>query len=84
MNLQSEWTQLASYTNSYEAEFVAVGLKESGIPVMVRGLEVGIWGPGHAGPTTTGPSVWVPEDRLEEARELLPPIVESAESQESD
>lgn len=73
MSPQSEWTLLASYINSYEAEFSAAALKESGIPVMVKGLDVGIWGPGHAGPTTTGPSVWVPEDRLEEARELLPP-----------
>jgi Putative prokaryotic signal transducing protein len=83
MNPQPEWTLLASFTNSYEAEFAATGLKESGIPVMVRGLDVGIWGPGHAGPTITGPSVWVPENRLEEARELLIPIGESAESEES-
>lgn len=84
MSTQPDFTLLASYTNSYEAEFVAATLKESGIPVLVKGLDVGIWGPGHAGPTISGPSVWVPEDRLEEARELLVPMTESAEVEESD
>jgi hypothetical protein len=84
MSLQLEWVQLASYTNTYEAEFAAATLEENGIPVLVKGLEVGIWGPGHAGPTTTGPSLWVPEDRLEEARELQPPIDESVEPEEQE
>ena len=63
-------------TNTYEAEFAAATLEGSGIPVQIRGLEVGIWGPGHAGPTVTGPSLWVPEDRLAEARDLRPPLAE--------
>ena len=83
MDPQPEWALLASFRNSYEAEFAAAGLKESGIPVLLKGLDVGIWGHGHAGPTITGPSVWVPENRLEEARELLIPLGESAEPEAS-
>lgn len=82
MSLEPEWTLLASYTNTYEAEFATAALKENGIPFLVKGLDVGIWGPGHAGPTTPGPSVWVPADRLKEARELQPPIDESAGAEE--
>lgn len=74
MNPQSEWALLASFSHSYEAEFAALPIRDNGIPVLIKGLEVGIWGPGHAGPTTEGLSVWVPENRLEEARELLIPM----------
>ena len=58
------------------------------IPAQVRGHEVGIWGPGYAGRTVTGPTVWVPGNRLEEARELRVPFdelgIQTAESEESD
>ena len=73
MSTEPAWVMLASYRYSYEAEFAAARLEEADIPVLIQGLEVGLWGPGHAGPTITGPSVWVPDDRLGEARDLLTP-----------
>jgi len=46
-------------------------LDEAGIPSMVKGLEVGIWGPGWGGPVPRGVSIFVPSDRLDEAMQLL-------------
>jgi hypothetical protein len=85
MSHEPEWALLSSYSSSLEAELAIGALEGNGIPAQIRGLEVGIWGPGHAGRTVTGPAVWVPEDRLEEARELRLPVVElDDEPDESD
>ena len=88
MSLEPEWVLLESYANSLEAELTVTALQSSGIPAQVRGLEVGIWGPGPAGKTVTGPTVWVPGNRLEEARDLRVPFdelgIELTESEESD
>jgi hypothetical protein len=71
MNSECEWVQLASYDFGYEADLTEATLKEAGIPVVVKGREAGIWGPGFAGPPSQGLSVWVPEDYLFDARALL-------------
>lgn len=85
MSLEPEWALLSSYSSSFEAELAMGALEGNGIPAQIRGLEVGIWGPGYAGQTVTGPTVWVPEDRLEEARELRLPFIEpDDEPDESD
>ena len=39
--------------------------------MLVKGRESGIWGPGFAGRTSQGLSVWVPEEHLIEARSLI-------------
>lgn len=67
----SDWSLVARYTHGYEVDFAESTLQEAGIPVVVRGREAGIWGPGFAGPTSQGLSIWVPEDRLDDARDLL-------------
>ncbi|CAN5641988.1 hypothetical protein BH23GEM6_BH23GEM6_19160 [soil metagenome] len=72
-----EWMLLASYDFGYEADFAEAMLKGAGIPVVVKGREAGIWGPGFAGPTSQGLSVWVPQTQVEEARELLQPDSEA-------
>lgn len=71
MSTNREWTRLASFDFGYEADFAEVTLEEAGIPVLVKGREAGIWGPGFAGRTSQGLSVWVPEDRLADARAVL-------------
>ena len=71
MNSDREWVQLASYDFGYEADLAEATLKEAGIPVLVKGRESGIWGPGFAGPSSQGLSVWVPDDSLMDARALL-------------
>jgi hypothetical protein len=71
MGKESSWTLLASYDHGHEVDFAEATLSEAGIPVLVKGREAGIWGPGFAGPSSQGLSIWVPEEQLTEARDLL-------------
>ena len=66
-----EWVPLASYAARFEIEIPVKHLENAGIPVVVKGEEAGIWGPGFAGPTSQGITLMVPKERREEARELL-------------
>ncbi len=67
----SGWALLARYDFGYEVDFAEATLTAAGIPVLVKGREAGIWGPGFAGPPSQGLSVWVPEARLSDARGLV-------------
>jgi hypothetical protein len=62
---------VAGYAALYESELPRQRLEAAGIPVIIKGVEAGIWGPGFPGPTSTGITLLVPEDRLDEARDLL-------------
>jgi hypothetical protein len=65
------WVPVAGFGAVYEAEMAKARLERAGIPCIVRGSHVGIFGPGFAGPTPHGVQLVVPEDRLEEARAIL-------------
>jgi hypothetical protein len=71
MSAETAWRPVASYGALFEAELPRQHLENAEIPVLLKGVEAGIWGPGFAGPTSRGITLLVPEDRLEEARELL-------------
>lgn len=73
MTRDLRWIPLAEYSTSYEAEFAAEILRDAGIPVLLSGPEIGIFGPGFAGPTSRGVTLLVPADALDDARELLDP-----------
>lgn len=73
MTRDLRWTPIAEYGASYEAELAAGILRDAGIPVLVQGPEVGIFGPGFSGPTSRGVRILVPVEMLEEARDLLDP-----------
>ncbi len=73
MTVDNAWKLLASFDFGYEVDFAEATLAGAGIPVVVKGREAGIWGPGFAGPSSQGLSVWVPAERIAEARELLDP-----------
>ena len=77
MSTESGWTLLSSYDHGHEADFAEATLGEAGIPVLVKGREAGIWGPGFAGAPSQGLSLWVPEERLADARDLLGPDPEA-------
>lgn len=68
---RKDWEAIASYSATYETEIPVQQLEAHGIPVLVKGSEAGIWGPGFAGPTSRGLTLMVPADRAGEARELL-------------
>jgi hypothetical protein len=78
MTVDNAWKLVASFDFGYEVDFAEATLSGAGIPVVVKGREAGIWGPGFAGPSSQGLSVWVPADRIAEARELLEPGAEPA------
>lgn len=71
MNDSTDWVPVAEYAALYESELPRQQLEAADIPVLVKGVEAGIWGPGFAGPTSRGITILVPEDRLDEARDLL-------------
>jgi hypothetical protein len=65
------WVALAEYGSRLEADFVNGILEEAGIPVLVKGPITGVFGPGFAGATAEGVTLFVPKDRLEDARDLI-------------
>ncbi len=67
-----EWVVLAEYGAVYEAEIAAGRLESAGIISHIDlGGAVGIFGPGHTGASVRGVTLYVPSDRLAEAREAL-------------
>jgi hypothetical protein len=73
MNETPEWRQLAEFGGGVDADVAEAVLRAHGIPVIRRGPEVGIFGPGFTGPTAHGVSLLVPADRLAEAQAALEP-----------
>ena len=71
MNDELHWVPLARYDFGYEADLAEATLSEAGVPVLVKGREAGIWGPGFAGAPSQGLSIWVPDGRLGDARDAL-------------
>lgn len=71
MTEEADWTLVSTFSYGHEVDFAEATLVEAGIPVLVKGREAGIWGPGFAGASSQGLSIWVPEHRLSDARDLL-------------
>jgi hypothetical protein len=65
------WTKIRVFPSRLEAEAVGNALENQGIPVLMKGDDLGIFGPGHSWATPQGVSLWVPTEHLEEVRELL-------------
>lgn len=70
--MESQWQLLRSYPSLVEAEFDKERLEEAGIPVLVKGPESGIFGPGFSGPSAFGVDLMVPRERVAAAREIAP------------
>ena len=69
--MQAEWIKLATFTSGLDADIARATLEEADIPVQVRGLHVGIFGPSFQGAVPGGIDVYVPSPELPRARELL-------------
>lgn len=67
----SRWTLLREFAAQFEADLAVGVLERNGVPVRVDGAPVGIFGPGFSGATSSGVRVLVPDDRVDEAKELL-------------
>ena len=67
-----EWVKLVNVAMGFEAEMLVERLKSSGIEAIARGNDiVGIFGPGFQGATARGVDVLVPDEQMNEAREVL-------------
>ena len=67
-----QWALLTIVYTGLEADTIRATMEMEGIPVLVQGYQVGMWGSGFQGPISEGAKVLVPESALERARELLP------------
>jgi hypothetical protein len=67
-----KWALLKTVYSGLDADTIRAVMEDAGIPVLVRGYQVGMWGSAFQGPLTEGADVLVPETALERARELLP------------
>ena len=74
--------KIASFHSRLEAETIGHALDQFGIPFLVRSDDLAIFGPGHIGHTPQGATLWVPEDRQAEVRELLTCVFEKPKEQE--
>jgi hypothetical protein len=70
--MSEQWAVLTTVYTGLEADTARATLETEGIPVLVRGFGVGIFGLGFQGPIPDGAEVLVPESALERARELVP------------
>ena len=70
--MAEQWVVLTTVYSGLEVDTVRAVLESEGIPVLVRGYQVGMWGSGFQGPISEGARVLVPESAIDQARELLP------------
>jgi hypothetical protein len=71
--MPAQWVKLATFTSGLDADLARATLEEADIPVQVRGLPVGVFGPSFQGAVPGGVDVYVPSPELDRARDLLEP-----------
>jgi hypothetical protein len=69
---EQQWALLTTVYTGLDVDVVRATLETEGIPVLVRGFQVGMFGTGFQGPINQGAKILVPESALERARELVP------------
>lgn len=69
--MTSDWVIVARYSSRTEAELFSAILEREGIPVVTRGSDVGIFGPGFSGATALGVQLLVHSQDVDRAQELL-------------
>ena len=77
-----EYVEIARFGSRLEAETIGHALDQFDIPFFVESTDIGVFGPGHTGATPGGAGLCVPEDRAEEASELLHCAVRPEEADE--
>jgi len=68
---EAHWVRIATCSTVFQAEQLRNTLDSAGIPVFMRGLQPGIFGPGFQGVMPGGIDVCVPSPELDAARELI-------------
>src|SRR5690554_755267 len=65
------WSLLTAASTTLEAEMMKQTLESENIPVLIRGTYSGVFGGAYQGPVPGGVQILVPEEELDNARELL-------------
>jgi hypothetical protein len=65
------WSLLTAASTTLEAEMMKQMLESENIPVLIRGTYSGVFGGAYQGPVPGGVQILVPEEELDNARELL-------------
>ena len=73
-----DFVEIARFSSRLEAETVGHALDQYDIPFLVQSPDIGMFGPGMIGTSPAGASLLVPQNREEEARELLNCVVSGA------
>jgi hypothetical protein len=69
--MSEQWALLKTVYTGLDADTLRAALEAEGIPALVRGYQVGMFGSGYQGPISEGADILVPESALERARELF-------------
>jgi hypothetical protein len=72
MRQTPQWARLTTVYSGLAVDTIRATLELEGIPVLVRGHQVGMFGSGFQGPISEGAEILVPESALTRARELIP------------
>ncbi|MGQ0561663.1 MAG: hypothetical protein ACT443_07300 [Gemmatimonadota bacterium] len=68
--MSDDWTVVANYASTTEADIYIAILRAAGIPAVLR-ADIGIFGPGFSGATPRGAAIAVPRSLAHEALELI-------------
>ena len=79
-----DYVEIARFESRLEAETVGHALDSYEIPFLVQSADIGMFGPGMVGWSPAGAALLVPENRVEEVRELLNCVVPAAEPVDTD
>ena len=75
------YVEVARFGSRAEAETVGHALDQFGIAFLVQSADTGIFGPGMVGWSPAGAALLVPEEKLDEVRELLECVVRGDEEE---
>lgn len=69
--MSKEFVEIAVFPSRLEAEAIGHALDQYDIPFLVQSHDISMFGPGMIGPTPAGARLCVPDDRVEEVKQLL-------------
>lgn len=67
----TQFVPLATFANGFDADLVRARLEAEGIPVILKGAQVGMFGAGFQGSFMGGAELFVPSPELDRAKALL-------------
>jgi len=71
MTQDAHWASLSTFATGFDADQAKALLEAEGIPVLVKGPQVGLFGAGFQGVVGGGVELMVPSPELPRARALL-------------